>query len=121
MDEKDMARSAADDGAHDLIKESTTRRRRRRQELSVWHPAVPPRMRSNAGLRPAKRRYVSDEPWNPHCYCHGCRASSANRHSPFASCICRGVRHAGATRAGLATIIAAQRARDVATFKRFKE
>src|SRR6185503_6321630 len=48
-------------------------------------------------------------------------AISTRRHSAFASCIWRGLWHATRTRAGEATTIAAQRAREVATFSRFIE
>ncbi len=48
-------------------------------------------------------------------------ASSTNRQMPFARCICRGVRQSGSSRVGLATMMLAQRPRDVATFRRLGE
>jgi hypothetical protein len=47
------------------------------------------------------------------------RLSSLRRHSAFARPICLGVRHSGAKSFGLATMIAAAFARDVATLRRF--
>ena len=46
--------------------------------------------------------------------------SSRNRASAFARCMCLGVPQAGSNSAGFATMTAAHRARDVATFKRFR-
>jgi len=46
-------------------------------------------------------------------------AISRNLQRPFANRICRGDRHSGSYNPGLATTIAAHRARDVATLSRF--
>lgn len=47
-------------------------------------------------------------------------ASSRYRHSAFANCICLGVWQLGPNSSGLATRKTAHRARDVATFRRFR-
>jgi hypothetical protein len=47
-------------------------------------------------------------------------ATSTYRHNAFASRICLGVRHDGDSSLGDPTTIAAQRARDVATLRRFR-
>ncbi len=46
-------------------------------------------------------------------------ANSRNRHRAFARRICRGERQSGWNSRGLATTIATERAREVATFNRF--
>ncbi len=52
---------------------------------------------------------------------HTAWAISRKRQKAFASRICQGVRHSGKNNSGLATTVARQRAREVATFSRLSE